>query len=149
MRALRKIESHHRALLICHAIRHLLDHAPADTSSGDVEAVDILQAAIAPDSTPDFEEPQSPASRLCQIDAIPEVQQRTLSPSRAALPRHGSEQASTAGVLGEIAIDRAVLQKVVRENSVPLVSIVDALLRALVKDDSDSVKREPAVEQMA
>lgn len=42
------VERHHRTRLICHAIRHLLDHAPDSAASSDVEAIDILQRAIDP-----------------------------------------------------------------------------------------------------
>ena len=42
------VERHHRTRLICHAIRHLLDHAPDHVTSSDVEAIDILQWAIDP-----------------------------------------------------------------------------------------------------
>src|SRR5689334_3943301 len=42
------VQRHHRTRLICHAIRHLLDHTPEDVTSCDVEAIDILQSAINP-----------------------------------------------------------------------------------------------------
>ncbi|HVO59578.1 MAG TPA: hypothetical protein VMT53_01515 [Terriglobales bacterium] len=42
------VERHQRIRLLCHAIRHLLDHCPENVNSGDVEAIDILQSAINP-----------------------------------------------------------------------------------------------------
>jgi hypothetical protein len=43
------VERHQRIRLLCHAIRHLLDHCPENVSSGDVDAIDILQLAINPE----------------------------------------------------------------------------------------------------
>lgn len=43
------VERHQRIRLLCHAIRHLLDHCPENVSCGDVEAIDILQSAINPE----------------------------------------------------------------------------------------------------
>jgi hypothetical protein len=40
------VERYRRVHLICHAIRHLLDHCPEEMNCGDVEAIDILQLAI-------------------------------------------------------------------------------------------------------
>lgn len=40
------LESRDRAVLIAHAIKHLLDHSPRQTKFGDVEAIDILQFAM-------------------------------------------------------------------------------------------------------
>lgn len=42
------VERHHGVQLICHAIRHLLDHTPDEADAGDVDAIDILQFAINP-----------------------------------------------------------------------------------------------------
>src|SRR5947209_19538996 len=52
------MERHHRIRVICHAIRHLLDGALQESTTGDVEAIDILQSAIHPsetDSAPVYE----------------------------------------------------------------------------------------------
>ncbi len=46
MNVLRTLEQRDRTKLLCHAIKHLLDHCPDLTHGGDVEAVDILQSVI-------------------------------------------------------------------------------------------------------
>lgn len=41
------LEFRDRTLLLAHAIKHLLDHSPRQTTFGDVEAIDVLQFAMA------------------------------------------------------------------------------------------------------
>lgn len=66
------VERHRRVQLICHAIRHLLDHSREGIISGDEEAINILQLAIDP--------PASASARNCQGE------------QRAAAPEAGVHQ---------------------------------------------------------
>jgi hypothetical protein len=51
LNAIEAMERHYRIRVICHAIRHLLDHALDQTNEGDVQAIDLLQSAINPKET--------------------------------------------------------------------------------------------------
>lgn len=46
MTTLQILESRDRTVLIAHAIKHLLDHSPRQTTFGDIEAIDLLQFAM-------------------------------------------------------------------------------------------------------
>jgi hypothetical protein len=139
-----------RTLLICHAIRHLLDHAPTYTSSGDVEAIDILQGAIANVDTSDSMEFQNRpqfTTTLASLDAG--LIEADNYPTGALAD---SPDLTEPRVLGEIAIDRTALQRILRESPVSLLSMLDALLYGLDPERLNrqkSARHQDPVEHLA
>ena len=120
------VERHHGMRLLCHAIRHLLDHTPDDTDPGDVEAIDILQVAINPVEpsrlSPYRVDQPSTEVAACRIPNAGETILRTSD----------THEADTGDdVVSEIVRDCPSPPSIRHEHPVSLLSLFELLLHAV------------------
>ena len=127
MDVLKGIQGYSRTQVLSHAIRHLLDHRLSEMTLGDVAAVDILQDCMHDRRSGTASDPNGPTQGPVPIErslTMPECKESGVD---FLVLTSSHEQR----VLGEIAIDREALQRVLVENPLTLTSLLDALLRGL------------------
>lgn len=128
------VERHHGVRLICHAIRHLLDHTPAEADFGDVAAIDVLQWAINP--------PENDARPSCQAgEQLVEVRSVPI-PMAGNVPVQScsNESERSLGIVGEIVRDCPPAEPAVREYPGLLLSFLERLLHGLPYKVLDRVR---------
>lgn len=119
------VERHQGVQLICHAIRHLLDHPLDENDPGDVQAIDILQFAINPVE-------DAPPSSCRANQQLPETSDCLLVKAGEAIvqPPQSNEGKIRNDVPGEIVCDQPP-QLITPQHSVSLQSLFDLLLHAV------------------
>ena len=121
MNAFNLVERHHGVQLLCHAIRHLLDHTPDEADSGDAGAIDLLQWAInPPENNPHY----AARAQLAKANSFP----IPVSP-RATVQSCASGESD--GIVGEIACDCPRAEPENRTHPVSLLSLLELLLHAV------------------
>jgi hypothetical protein len=132
MNALHMMERRSRTLFICHAIRHLLDHIPAETTNGDVQAIDILQSAIDAAEAKYYDSYEAAGNATNVINPPDPLERITLNEGTGQPKRIAADADSAkADVEGEIAIGRAALKRSLGDNPMPLLAMLEALVHAL------------------
>jgi hypothetical protein len=118
------VERHHGVRLICHAIRHLLDHTPDEANSGDTKAIDILQSAI------------NPAEDSHRLSCAAEGQYAESCASRIPIATKAQVQPGESYEpdrtnVSEIVRDSPPAEPARRKHPVSLLSLLELLLRAV------------------
>jgi hypothetical protein len=119
------VERHHGIQLICHAIRHLLDHPLDENDPGDVQAIDILQFAINPSET-------TPPSSYKANQQLAEASSCRVAQAGEAIVQHPPSDLVDLrnDVPGDIVRDQSP-QLITRQHPVSLQSLFELLLHAV------------------